>query len=83
MLFIVNHNPSAPDVPSHALHSTVAILDEWGADYRVWLGQYSADAHLKHKLEVLMRVPVQVGPCVHPTMLHGFVSGWSTESELR
>jgi hypothetical protein len=64
MLFIVNYNPktassSDQNSSSSPLQKLTAILDAWGADYRVWLGQYSADAHLKYKLEVLQRVPVR------------------------
>lgn len=66
MLFVVNYNPKAASSSSDQsssssspLQQLTAILDAWGADYRVWLGQYSADAHLKLKLEVLQRVPVR------------------------
>jgi hypothetical protein len=60
MLFIVNHNPRHLDVPDHSLSELLAVLNGRGIDYRVWIGQYSAEAHLKHKLQVLQRIPVQV-----------------------
>ncbi|KAK9814602.1 hypothetical protein WJX72_008504 [[Myrmecia] bisecta] len=59
MLLIVNHNPSHTDVPHGSLATLTRILDSYGIDYTHWLGQYSADAHLKLKLQVLQRAPVQ------------------------
>jgi hypothetical protein len=52
MLFIVNQNPASQGSNPRDLEDMRRLLDAFGADYRVWLGQYSADTHLKFKLQV-------------------------------
>lgn len=62
MLFLVNYNTAKKREEVEAvspLDDMLALLDTWGVDYRVWLGQYSAEAHLKLKLEILERVPIR------------------------
>ena len=52
MLLVVHHNSLLPDVPAGALESILAVLGAWGVDFRLWLGAFSAEAHLKYKLQV-------------------------------
>lgn len=51
MLFVVNHNP-ALGLGADALGNATSVLDSLGLDYRVWVGRYSEEAHLRHKLQV-------------------------------
>eukprot|EP00887_Chlorella_sp_A99_P001392 scaffold8.g1392.t1 len=51
MLLVVHHKANAPGLAPHTLESVLAVLGAWGVDYRVWYGAFSADAHLRVKLE--------------------------------
>jgi hypothetical protein len=70
MLFGVNYYPRAEPATNGTspLNQIKALLDAWGADYRVWLGQYSAEEHLKFKLQVRMTVYALVGDVVSVTL---------------
>ncbi|GAB4820616.1 hypothetical protein N2152v2_007662 [Parachlorella kessleri] len=60
MLFLVHHDPLAVGAATpDGLLSLTSLLGEQGLDYRVWKGQYSPEAHLRNRLQVLAHVPVR------------------------
>ncbi|KAK9817011.1 hypothetical protein WJX72_008263 [[Myrmecia] bisecta] len=55
-LLLVNHNPANAGVQRAHLAEVLSILQQAGLGYRLWIGQYSSEGHLKLKLQILRDV---------------------------